>query len=231
VRIIYPNAYRLWSSLHRSNPSRLFLATQEQPHVGDQVPVELGLPGRDHPLKFSGTVVQRRGAGGRFPAGVYINLTPEQYQSCREYLGIGAVRSPLPPRHASGAAEAGTQPRRSVVVGDDDPDILGFLERALSRFSVDIIAVGDGASALRLIRELRPALVLLDVVMPEMDGTEVCRQLRAQESTAAIPVILVSALDPEELDAQADRAGANDCMAKPVDLGHLLNTVGDYLRE
>lgn len=227
VRINYSNAYRLWASLHRENPRRLFIATVEQPRVGDTVPIELGLPGKADTFQFTSTVLERRGPGGRFAPGIFVDLTDEQYAGCREYLGIGPPASRRAPRVA-GTGQGGSSLR--VVVGDDDADILGFLERALSRFDVEIHAVFDGESALKAVCDLRPQLVLLDVVMPGMDGTEVCRRMRADEALANIPVILISALDRDELDAQADRAGANDSLAKPVDLGQLLNVVGEYLR-
>lgn len=226
MRINYSNAYRLWASLHRENPRRLFIATTEQPRVGDMVPIELGLPGRDHTFAFTSVVLERRGPGGRFPAGIFVDLTDQQYAGCREYLGIGAPASRTAPRVGGTHDSAAVR----IVVGDDDPDILGFLERALSRFNVEIHAVLDGESALKLMKEVKPRLVLLDVVMPVMDGTDVCRRMRADEQLANIPVILISALDRDELDAQADRAGANDSLAKPVDLGQLLNVVGEYLR-
>lgn len=230
MRITYSNGYRLWSSLHRGNPRRLFLATAEQPPIGKDVPVEIALPGRSDTLDFSPMVVARR-SSGRFQAGIFVTLSDEQYAACRNYLGIGHLSSPLAPRQSAseGQGDRNTAAAR-VLVGDDDADILGFLERALSRFHVSITSVSDGATALRLVADLRPNLVLLDVLMPEVDGTEVCRRMRADENLAHIPVVLVSALDADELERLADQAGANDCLAKPVDLGALLNVVGEYIR-
>lgn len=231
MRITYPNAYRLWASLHRGNPHQLFLATPEEPRIGDRVPIELGLPGRSQGLQLTCEVVERRPAGGRSPAGISVKLSDEQYKACREYLGIGAVSSPEEPRRTSGTTTADTRPAPHVLVADDDEDILAFLERALSRFRVDITGVADGETALRMIKDLRPRLVVMDVVMPALDGTEVCHRMRSDDTLAHIPVILVSALNQDELEAVADKAGANDCLAKPVDLARLLNIVGEYLRD
>lgn len=226
MKISYPNAYRLWSSLHRGNPLTLFLVTSEKPPLGQSVPVELALPGKAHTLQFTAEVVERRGGGGRFPAGVMVKLTETQLLAIRQYLGIGPVSIPAAPRVE---ARDGRPAHATVVLGDDDPDILAFLVRALARFNVGVVSVADGSSALRAIQELKPNLVVLDVVMPGLDGTEVCRAMRSDERLCNIPVILVSALNKDELDDVADQAGANDCLAKPVDLGVLLNVVGSYL--
>lgn len=229
MKIMCPNAHQLWASLHRGNPGDLFLATSEKPKVGDTVPLEVGLPGKNRTLELPVPVVGKRGAGSRFPTGIIVHLTDAQSQACREYIGIGAVGTPAAPKRATGAPGDAVKPRKSVLVADDDSDILGFLERVLTRFSVDITTVADGASALKVIRENRPTLVLMDVVMPGMDGTDVCKAMREDGALAGVPVILLSALHKDELDALSDKAGANDCLAKPVDLAHLLNVVGAYL--
>ena len=76
-----------------------------------------------------------------------------------------------------------------------------------------------------------PALVLLDILMPRIDGADVCKAMRADAEMADIPVIFVSALEIETLHRVADESGASDYLVKPVALSDLFNLVGRYLKE
>ncbi|MBS1152634.1 MAG: adenylate/guanylate cyclase [Myxococcaceae bacterium] len=118
----------------------------------------------------------------------------------------------------------------SLVVADDDPMILNFLDKALSRFGYEVHKARRGEEALALVRELRPNLVLLDILMPGIDGVDICKMMRADIEMADIPVIFLSALDPDRLHAVADEAGASDYLIKPVALADLINMVGSYLQ-
>ena len=98
---------------------------------------------------------------------------------------------------------------------DDDPDIL----RQLGAFLGDrynIVTAENGRLALQILASVKPSLILLDIMMPEMDGYEVCSRLQASEDTAWIPVIFVSALGEEQDRARAFAAGAVDYLVKPV---------------
>jgi CheY-like chemotaxis protein len=107
-------------------------------------------------------------------------------------------------------------------VVDDDPDIVALLAEALAARGYRVLAA-LGAQALRLAREERPALVLLDLQMPQMDGAEVCRRLRAEPATAAIPIVLISA---DELPGATTGALAvDDWLPKPFDLSDLFAAV------
>lgn len=117
-----------------------------------------------------------------------------------------------------------------LVVADDDPMILEFLTKALSRFGYQIQKARRGEEALSLVREVKPKLVVLDILMPGIDGVDICKMMRADVEMADIPVIFLSALDPGRLHAVADEAGATDYLAKPVALAELLNVVGAYLK-
>jgi two-component system cell cycle response regulator len=88
----------------------------------------------------------------------------------------------------------------------------------------------NGAAALRAAREGRPDLILLDVVMPDMSGLEVCRQLKADPATADIPIILITALADRESKMEGLEAGADDFLTKPVDEVTLLARVRSLLR-
>ncbi len=118
----------------------------------------------------------------------------------------------------------------SLLVADDEPAILTFLEKALTRHGFTVHATNRGEKALELVRELRPALVMLDILMPGIDGVDICKIMRADVEMADIPVIFLSALDPRRLHEVADEAGATDYLSKPVALTELINLVGTYLK-
>lgn len=125
-------------------------------------------------------------------------------------------------------AAPGAAPR--IVVGDDDPNILEFLSRALQRHHIEVARARSGDEALSLVRALKPKLVLLDILMPGIDGADICRAMRADVELVHIPVVFLSSLEPERLHQVADEAGANDYLQKPVGLSELLNLVGTYLK-
>lgn len=109
----------------------------------------------------------------------------------------------------------------SIVVADDDPDILRLLERRLSRRGYAVATATDGAAALDQVRSAAPDAVVLDRVLPALSGEEVCAALKADERTAAIPVILLSAHASEREIVEGFGAGADDYLTKPFDLDEL----------
>jgi CheY-like chemotaxis protein len=121
--------------------------------------------------------------------------------------------------------------RQLVLVADDEPDILTFLSWALSRHGFEVLKASTGREAMALIRQARPTLVLLDILMPGMDGVDICKAMRADVELSQVPVIFASALDEGRLHAVADEAGATDYLSKPLLLGDLLNMVGKYLKD
>ena len=121
--------------------------------------------------------------------------------------------------------------RPSIVVAEDDVEILVFLTTALSRQGYDVHAAQRGDEALALIRELLPEVVLLDVLMPGIDGVDLCKMMRADVEMSAITVIFLSALEEQRLHVMANDAGATDYVCKPVNLSRLLDVIGQYLRK
>jgi signal transduction histidine kinase len=117
-----------------------------------------------------------------------------------------------PAKEARPAIATGKKPR--ALIADDEPDMLHFLRSELEK-DYDLIEATDGAQALEKVEHYLPDVVLLDMMMPEMDGLDVCRALRAREATKGIPVILLTARADEETKYDALQIGANDFLAKP----------------
>jgi PAS domain S-box-containing protein len=116
------------------------------------------------------------------------------------------------------------QPARILVV-DDIPDTLELLSNWLEVQGFKTIQARNGQQALDMATVHKPDLILLDVMMPKMDGIETCRQLKTRPQTANIPVILVTAKDPSDARADGMMAGAVDYITKPINLQDLTNRV------
>lgn len=116
---------------------------------------------------------------------------------------------------------------RRILVVDDDPKILKALDQALRQEGYDVSRAADGEEALRLARELKPDLVVLDIMLPKMDGFEVCAQLRELGST---PVLILSARGEEMDKVVGFNVGADDYLTKPFRLTELVLRVRAILR-
>ena len=111
---------------------------------------------------------------------------------------------------------------------DDVAPNVRLLEAVLAPRGYDVVSATDGARALELVASAKPDLVMLDVVMPQLDGYAVCRRIREREETAMLPVIMITASTSER--TEAIRAGADDLIAKPFDQDELLARVRSLLR-
>src|SRR5262249_8077821 len=110
-----------------------------------------------------------------------------------------------------GGRRAMTGERRTLVlVVDDQPANVKLLQQVLSVPGYDVATASSGKEALEKVAAEMPDIVLLDVVMPQMSGYEVCKALRAQKNTALLPIVMVTALDPLEERVKGIEAGADD---------------------
>lgn len=117
-----------------------------------------------------------------------------------------------------------------ILVVDNEADIRRFIEVNLRLEGFEVVAAADGAEALERARDSEPALVLLDVMMPGIDGIEVCRRLRADPRTSHIPVILLTAKSMTVDKVVGLAAGADDYVLKPFDPMELIARVQTTLR-
>ena len=119
--------------------------------------------------------------------------------------------------------------RQVVVVAEDDEDILRLVATRLERDGYDVFEARDGAQALAAVRERRPALVLLDVSMPALDGMEVLARIRGDESLAGTRVVFLTAMAQEQDVRRAFEAGVDGYVRKPFSLGELSAKVAELL--
>jgi len=117
-----------------------------------------------------------------------------------------------------------------VLVVDDMPENLAVLHDALDESGYSVAVADNGAAALEQARTLTPDIVLLDAVMPGMDGFEVCRRLKADLQTRAIPVIFMTGLPENEQVAAAFQAGGSDYVTKPVRQNEMLARIRAHMQ-
>ncbi len=118
-----------------------------------------------------------------------------------------------------------------VLVADDDPDILGLVTIRLERAGYRVVRAGDGARALEIALAEHPDVAVLDVTMPLLDGYSVLKKLREDSSTAAIPVILLTARAQDGDVAQGMAAGADAYVKKPFRAHELDDRIASILAE
>jgi len=118
---------------------------------------------------------------------------------------------------------------QTILVADDDPAIHAIFRRFLKPLEVRLVSCLDGETALdRAVRE-RPDLIFLDVLMPGLDGTEICQRLRASPATAVVPILMLSARGEPPDRLRGLEAGANDYLVKPIELPEVVAKVRTYL--
>ena len=117
-----------------------------------------------------------------------------------------------------------------ILVVDDQPVNVQLLKRKLEREGIQVIAAYTGTEALEIVIKDKPDLILLDVMMPDMDGMEVCQRLQELEETRSIPVIFITARSSKESKLEGLAVGAVDYITKPIDLDETLARVQTQLR-
>jgi CheY-like chemotaxis protein len=135
-------------------------------------------------------------------------------------------------RSSSASAEAvsrqiGTAIKPTILIAEDHVDSREAMRELLEAFGFEVIEAGNGRQAVSVALEQRPRLILMDVMMPEMDGFQAIKELRNQPTTSTTPIIALTAMDgAREL---ALHAGANDFVRKPVDIRRLIGLVNGWI--
>jgi CheY-like chemotaxis protein len=119
---------------------------------------------------------------------------------------------------------------KTVLVVDDEPTIRALVNAVLDGPGIRTVEAASGPEAIDLARRHQPDLVLLDVVMPRMDGFTVCQRMKAEEATAGITVLLLTALTQESDHQRARGVGADGIIQKPFSPADLRVTVENILR-
>lgn len=114
-----------------------------------------------------------------------------------------------------------TTPRDIVLLVDDSPDALGFLTDALEQSGFSVLIATSGQAALSIVERITPDLVLMDAVMPNMDGFETCRRLKTHGAVAQVPVIFMTGLTETEHVVNALDSGGVDYLTKPINIDEL----------
>jgi DNA-binding response OmpR family regulator len=115
-----------------------------------------------------------------------------------------------------------------ILLVDDENDFIELLKYKLAGHGYDFIVAGDGVQALSQARQFKPDLILLDILLPDLDGLSVCEILKRQPSTKKIPVIFMSALT-SEVTRRTVAMQAEDFFTKPLDLPRLERRISDLL--
>jgi twitching motility two-component system response regulator PilH len=130
--------------------------------------------------------------------------------SCRYPLKIGSDAAPTPVK---------------ILWIDDDRLLLTFGKDALDRLGYETLTVADGASGVSMAQRERPDLIILDVLMPNVDGYEICRRMRADSSLKDTPILLLTALEERMVDLWGREAGATFSMHKPPQPEHIVSII------
>ncbi|MEL6247747.1 MAG: response regulator, partial [Cyanobacteria bacterium J06627_15] len=131
--------------------------------------------------------------------------------------------------HSSLATQQSASQRTSILIVDDNPINLRLLSKLLVQEGFEVRKALDGAMALKSISKLPPDLVLLDIMMPQLDGYSVCEQIKADPATRAVPIIVLSALNSSFDKVKAFRSGASDYVTKPFQFEEVLARIQNQL--
>jgi DNA-binding response OmpR family regulator len=120
---------------------------------------------------------------------------------------------------------------KKIFIVEDELDFLSTLRERLEFEGFVVATAVDGEEALKKIPEEKPDLILLDIMLPEMNGYQVCRELKSNPETKTIPVVVVTAKSQESDKFWAKETGADDYLTKPFEMEELLQKIQDNLQE
>jgi CheY-like chemotaxis protein len=121
--------------------------------------------------------------------------------------------------------------RHKILIVDDDQKALLLMEAMLKPHGYDVVLVNDCKQAIPTVKKERPDLILLDIMMPDMDGYTILKKIREEEAIKKIPVVMVTALELDGNKVFANICGASAYITKPIDSKHLIETVARFLTD
>jgi DNA-binding response OmpR family regulator len=120
--------------------------------------------------------------------------------------------------------------RKKILIVEDDTDLLEMLRLSFKGAGFSIATATNGIEALKKVRSLRPDLIVLDLVLPELDGFAVCEVLRKDRALASLPIIMLTGLSSEFTRFAGLESGATDYVTKPVTPSELVSKINYWLR-
>lgn len=120
---------------------------------------------------------------------------------------------------------------KRVLIVDDNQDAIHILSAVLKRGGYLVSIAKNGAEAVDQVRQERPALILLDVMMPKMDGFEVCKEIKGSAETSSIPILMITARKDPESRKRGLEVGASEYLVKPIHPAEVLRKVQEYLED
>lgn len=123
-----------------------------------------------------------------------------------------------------------TSAKKTILVVDDEQDLLDLIEYNLKQEGYQVVRAENGEDGITLARQERPNLLLLDIMMPEMDGIEVCRRMREDKELRLIPIIFLTARSDEKTEIEGLDMGADDYITKPISTSKLISRINAVMR-
>jgi twitching motility two-component system response regulator PilH len=117
----------------------------------------------------------------------------------------------------------------SILIVEDSPTVLHIVKERLEKVGYEVLEATDGEQALQIASAEKPGLILLDVILPKINGYQVCRKLKAQPYTNAIPVIMLTSKAKDTDRLWGLEQGADAYITKPIDADELLSVIGQFL--
>jgi response regulator RpfG family c-di-GMP phosphodiesterase len=117
-----------------------------------------------------------------------------------------------------------------ILIVDDNPSVLKLLNISLSKAGYNIVEADNGETAFEVANREYPDLIISDIMMPQMDGIELCWMIRENSKVPLVPFIFLTSFDDSEMEIRGFRAGADEYLSKPIDRKELLERVADLLK-
>jgi len=119
---------------------------------------------------------------------------------------------------------------KKILFIEDEPDQIAMVGMRLEAVGYEMLSASDGKEGLKKVSEEKPDLILLDMIMPKMDGLEVCRRLKETPDTAGIPVIVITATGEKDAEKRCRDCGAEDFVKKPYESKNLVAKIEALLK-